>query len=365
MGTINKVFLHNGDPQNGAIAQLWKITAFAAYVDSTEDVLDNPLEAYEVECLTTGGGTFAVGDVIKIVNECCLIWKISGDTIYIIRGWHGTTPAQHPVNTDIYDETITPPVVDDAVPGAGQQGGDITTGVAYGGDGAYRFDDVPEMEYYASVTYDAHITYVHCFVERNDITPEQIMTVRGDMLYRDANTVTRKPIGAAGFLPLSDGTDWDWTSSAGFVATREFFVPVTYGTQGGVGAWDMTVRGDFPGASPDAANDVAHVAFKVPHDFTAITNAEFIVIPLFTDATANWDIDSDYGAIGQAYNTHSETDVATTYNVVANQLFAVDLDDAVTGILSALAADDYVGIKITLGDAGDDFHALGVRFKYT
>jgi len=363
MGTINKVFLHNGDPLNGATAQLWKITAFAAYADSGETVLDAPLELWDVECLTSGGGAFAVGDVVKMENECVLIWAISGDTIYIIRGWHGTVAAQHIATTVINDETITPPVVDDAVPGAGQQGGNITTGVAYGGDGAYRFDDVPEMEYYASVTYDAHITYVHCFVERNDITPEQIMTVRGDMLYRDANTVTRKAIGAAGFLPLSDGTDWDWTTSAGFVATREFFVPVTYGTQGAV--WKLEALGDFPGTSTDAINDVAHVAFKVPHDFTAITNAEFIVIPLFTQGTANWDIDSDYGAVGQAYNTHSESDVATTYNVTANQLFAVDLDDATNGILDDLAADDYVGIKITLKDAGHDFHALGVRFKYS
>lgn len=363
MGTINKVFLYNGIPQNGAIAQLWKITAFAAYTDSTATVQDNPLEAWMVECLTSDGTQFAIGDVIRMGTEYCLIWEKSGNTIYIIRGHHGSTPAQQVQNTVIYDETITPPVVDDAVPGAGQQGGNITTGVAYGGDGAYRFDAVPEMEYYASVTYDAHITYVHCFVERNDITPEQIMTVQGDMLYRDANTVTRKAIGAAGDIPLSDGTDWAWTASGGYIATRELFIPVTYGTQNA--AWKLEALGDFPGVTCAAANDVAHVAFKVPHDFTAITNAEFIVIPLFTDGTANWDIDSDYGAVGQAYNVHSESDNATTYNVVANQLFAVDLDDAVNGILDALAADDYVGIKIKLADAGDDFHALGVRFKYT
>jgi len=41
------------------------------------------------------------------------------------------------------------------------------------------------------------------------------------------------------------------------------------------------------------------------------------------------------------------------------------LDDAGTGILDNLAADDYVGIKIHLGDNAHDFAALGVRFKYT
>lgn len=361
MGTINKVFLYNGTPQNGATAQLWKITAFAAYTDSTATVQDNPLNATDVECLTSNGAVFAVGDVTRMETEYCLIWAKSGNMIYIIRGWHQSTPAAHAQNTVIYDETITPPVVDDAVPGAGQQGGNITTGIAYGGDGAYRFDAVPEMEYYASVTYDAHITYVHCFVERNDITPEQIMTVRGDMLYRDANTVTRKAIGAVGDIPLSDGTDWAWTASGGYIATREFFVPATAAAGGAT----MGIGGDFPVAVLAVLNATGAIAFKVPHDFSTISNAEIIVIPQFTTATANWDIDSDYGAIGEAYNAHSENDAATTYNVTANQLFAVDLDDAVNGILDNLAADDYVGIKLTQKDAAHDVRVLGVRFKYT
>jgi len=355
MGTINKVFLHNGDPQNGAIAQLWKITAFAAYVDSTEDVLDNPLEAYEVECLTTGGGTFAVGDVIKIVNECCLIWKISGDTIYIIRGWHGTTPAQHPVNTDIYDETITPPVVDDAVPGAGQQGGDITTGVAYGGDGAYRFDDVPEMEYYASVTYDAHITYVHCFVERNDITPEQIMTVRGDMLYRDANTVTRKAIGAVGFFPLSDGTDWDWTSSGGFISTREQFWPIAHSSAG------TAPKGDY-GAAPCTGGATANINGHFPHDFSAIDELVAVVICDNTNGAANIDIESDYGTAGENYNIHTEQDVGSTYATNVNQILEIDL----SGIFTAPpVAGDYFGVEVQMQEAAETIHVLGIRLKYT
>lgn len=93
MGTINKVFLYNGDPQNGATAQLWKITSFAAYADSTATVQDNPLAATSVECLTSNGAVFAVGDVVRMETEYCLIWAISGNTIYIIREWHGSTAA--------------------------------------------------------------------------------------------------------------------------------------------------------------------------------------------------------------------------------------------------------------------------------
>lgn len=224
MGTINKVFLYNGTPQNGAIAQLWKITAFVRSTDSTADVLDNPLKATSVECNSSDGGVFAVGDVIGMGLEICLIWKISTDKLHIIRGWYGTTPLEHALNTDINDVAIAFPVVDDAVPGAGfQQGGNITTGVAYGGDGAYRFDAVPEMEYYASVTYDAHITYVHCFVERNDITPEQILTVDGDILIRNADTITRLPIGVAGqwLKAGANRPEWDTLTGAATITVTE------------------------------------------------------------------------------------------------------------------------------------------------
>lgn len=240
MGTINKVFLYNGTPMNGATAQLWKITAFASYADSTKTVQDNPLELWMVECLTSGA-VFAVGDVVKIEDECCLVWKTSGNTIYIIRGWHGTDPAQHNQNEKIYDETITPPVVDDAVPGAGQQGGNITTGVAYGGDGAYRFDDVPEMEYYASVTYDTHITYVHCFVERNDITPEQILTKDGDLLIRNADTVTRLPGGRMGYY-LMQGVNRPVWSLAGITTFTELAGGEDHNVAGAVGweDWDLS-----------------------------------------------------------------------------------------------------------------------------
>ena len=89
-----------------------------------------------------------------------------------------------------------------------------------------------------------------------------------------------------------------------------------------------------------------------------------MVISRQDDATANYDIASDYGTNGQAYNAHSEADTAATYNVTTDQLFEVDI----SGILSALAADDYVGIEIksAQGDGyGDGFLAIGVRFKYS
>ncbi|GAI84027.1 unnamed protein product [marine sediment metagenome] len=137
-------------------------------------------------------------------------------------------------------------------------------------------------------------------------------------------------------------------------STKEFFSSVTY-TTANIRQW-----GDFPTAFLIALNNAAWISFHVPHDFTAIVEAVIIVIPDRTTADADWDIYSDYGASGEAYNTHSEQDVATLYNVTANQLFEVDI----SGILSALAADDYVGIQLKLADALDAVNVVGVRFKY-
>ena len=71
-GEINGTFIYNGSPQNGATAKLWKITGFASYADSTDDVQDNPLAATAIELNVSDGSNFAVGDIIKAIlcPEC-------------------------------------------------------------------------------------------------------------------------------------------------------------------------------------------------------------------------------------------------------------------------------------------------------
>jgi len=141
---------------------------------------------------------------------------------------------------------------------------------------------------------------------------------------------------------------------------KEFFVPVTFGEENGV-VDILTNYATYPVARLTAAGDFARVAFKVPHDFTAITNAEFIVIPRSTQAAAGWSIRSTFAATGEAYNTHTIDDGATTYNVTNDQIYAVDL----SGILVGLAANDFVGIHLYLRNAAHDVDALGIRFRYS
>jgi len=139
-----------------------------------------------------------------------------------------------------------------------------------------------------------------------------------------------------------------------FLKTKELWSPVTFGTNG------ITADGRWPVASLNAANDAARMSFAVPDDFLTLTEAIILVKPQVTDAAANWNIISDYGAPGEDYQNHTETDAATTYNVTLDQLFEVDA----SGILTGIAVGDYVGIVLVLDDAADDVSVIGFRMKY-
>ena len=355
MGIVNGIFVFNGTPQNGAAAKLWDLDGFASYVDSGDTVQDAPLAIDSIELNVVAGAGFAVDDVIKMENELCKIWFINTNLLYIIRGWRGTAPAAHANGIAIYDETITAPSEDDAEPGAGQVGAAVTTGVTYGGDGAYRWTAVAEGEYYASIEYDGHRAFFHHLTERDDPTLDQITRTRGDIIFRGVDGVNRLPKGNVNDLLQMGANDPNWIAGGSFVATREVFVPVTF-TSGAMGA-----IGGFPVANLITGGQYAVMAFKVPWDYSAITNAEVITIPKVTDGAANWDLDSDYGEEGELYNAQSENENANTYNVTLNTIFAVNI----VPVLSAIVPGDYVGIKLTLADTADDLYVVGVRFRYS
>ena len=135
---------------------------------------------------------------------------------------------------------------------------------------------------------------------------------------------------------------------------KTLWVPVTWGAL-------MTHYGYYPVARLADLLDEAGTSFHVPDDFHSITKAVLVVIPRATQAAADWDIHSHYAAAGEAYNTHFGHDLSTAYNVTDGQIFEVDIST----ILTSLAAGDYVGVDIELGDAAHDVDVLGVMFKYT
>ena len=157
----------------------------------------------------------------------------------------------------------------------------------------------------------------------------------------------------AGVLKKRNNANTAWVVFS--PAAKEFFAPVNAGTNA------PALNVDHTTVIVDLINTTAGIEFHVPADFTAIVDAVIILFPFQTVSTANWDITSDYGAAGQAKATHSESDTASTYNVTLNQLFELDI----SGILTSLAAGDYVGIKLTSGDSAHDCSVLGIRFKYS
>jgi hypothetical protein len=118
--------------------------------------------------------------------------------------------------------------------------------------------------------------------------------------------------------------------------------------------------GDHAMTSVAAVGGVGRIEFTAPNDLSMVIALELIVIPGHTVAAADYDLDSDYAAAGQAKATHSENNTAATYNVTTNQIFAVDL----TTVFASLAAGDVCGVKFTNGEATGAVELLGVRLRY-
>ncbi len=138
--------------------------------------------------------------------------------------------------------------------------------------------------------------------------------------------------------------------------TKEFFTPAT-GTSTGVAS---ASTGRYAAVLLNASGEDAYTTFTIPDDFNAMVEAVVIVAPAATQAAANWDIYSTYNAIGEDDSGTLESDLASTYNVTNDELFEVDI----SGVLSALAKGDVVGIFFRQSTAGHNVDVLGVRFKY-
>lgn len=160
----------------------------------------------------------------------------------------------------------------------------------------------------------------------------------------------------------------DWNNYMGAAGSINYvrdeacalWVPVTTNEEGGVEVV-INVYGNYPVAHLTTANDTCNASFRVPDGFVGIATAVMVTIPRMTNGAANWDTYALFAAAGQAYNTHQTQDVATTYNVTNDEIFEVDYSP----ILAALAAGDYVGVQLLLGDNAHDVDVLGFYFAYT
>ena len=106
--------------------------------------------------------------------------------------------------------------------------------------------------------------------------------------------------------------------------------------------------------------------FFIPADFNTLVSLDLWGIPAAGAAGAGKDIDltSEYGAVGEASNNHTETDTGTTYDLTGTtqQITAV-LDLSI--VVTSLAAGDAVGIEVDHNGIGGGIDYLSVRLVYT
>jgi hypothetical protein len=123
--------------------------------------------------------------------------------------------------------------------------------------------------------------------------------------------------------------------------------------------------GDFHGYRIDTAGQYFKFNFAVPSNFDSIVKAVLVYGAVGNQAGTNGlDIDTDYAAAGEAYDTHAAGAIAGADSgpVTDKLIYEVDISAA----LADIAADDYVGVKVTVaaGDSPGNRVVLGFRFEW-
>lgn len=112
------------------------------------------------------------------------------------------------------------------------------------------------------------------------------------------------------------------------------------------------------------ATGAQRFTFHIPDDFNTLIKLAFIVIPAIGAAGAGRDIDlfSDYAAIGEIYNNHTESDTTSTYDFTgtANQITEFN----VTHLFNNLSPDDTAGIFVDHNGIGGTINYLGIHMIY-
>lgn len=142
------------------------------------------------------------------------------------------------------------------------------------------------------------------------------------------------------------------TIPPGSPATKQFFQQ----------AQQASVRGDYRVRNV-LDNTSFQFTFNVPWDFVTLISLGLICIPEAgaIGGSKNIDLGSNYGAVGQLFNIHSEVNPGfTTDFLTPDNIYEVD----VSSVFSSLAAGDFCGLRITLNALGGGLDVLGVLLRY-
>jgi len=109
-----------------------------------------------------------------------------------------------------------------------------------------------------------------------------------------------------------------------------------------------------------ASNGGYRFTFKIPDDAREIVSVDLVGFPDSTFTGQDIDLDTDYGAIGEPYNQHSNSDTTSVYSMTANQLSEIDL----LPVLPNVDAGDYCGVFVDHNGIGSAVHYIGVKILY-
>ncbi len=173
----------------------------------------------------------------------------------------------------------------------------------------------------------------------------------GAGVFRDKTGVAlnlRTIRGVGGIVTTVNGDQVDVDGSA-LAGTRSAFYPANFDAN----------LGDMLSLRIGSAGS-GRFNFQTPADFANLTSLALIGQPSGTNATADIDLGSDYGALGEASSNHSETDTAITFDLTSGQLEALDISN----VFSSLAAGDFAGITVQHQTIGFDMDYLGILLTY-
>ena len=133
--------------------------------------------------------------------------------------------------------------------------------------------------------------------------------------------------------------------------SKEMFILPSWNTTAATANPNSSLVGQFPTALINSTNAV-YFKMRVPSDFTQTVTAVIVMIPDTTE-TIQYDVDTNFGAVGELYNVHSDSITDATASATVNVILQTDISTSLTG----LAAGDYLGINFSSDTA--DLRVLG------
>jgi hypothetical protein len=161
----------------------------------------------------------------------------------------------------------------------------------------------------------------------------------------------------AGQVPIADGAGGLAMGAPSSSATREFWYPMLDLDKSF--PYNQEIGSSYQWAIVRITNGKdGHFILRVPHDYTTLTSLVVVIIPDTTE-TVQFDADLAAAALGEDFETVTNSIVDATRAVTLRQMDELDLSSLFTGV----AALDYAGIKFVSNTS--NLEVIGLRLRYT